>query len=46
MSTSAMIFMIISIILVWGGLFLAALHLNKNPDIPLSELEKIDSEKF
>ncbi|WP_374667850.1 methionine/alanine import family NSS transporter small subunit [Acinetobacter sp.] len=32
MNTSAMIMMAISIILLWGGLILAMLHLAKHPD--------------
>jgi len=38
MSTSAIIFMIISMVLIWGGLIAAILHLRKHPDIPMSEL--------
>ncbi len=38
MSTSAIIFMIFSMVLIWGGLILAVLHLRKNPDIPMSQL--------
>lgn len=32
MNTSAMIMMILSIVLLWGGLILATIHLIKNPD--------------
>lgn len=32
MNTSALIMMVISIVLLWGGLVLATLHLVKNPD--------------
>lgn len=32
MNTSAMVMMVISIVLLWGGLVLATLHLVKNPD--------------
>ncbi|QOW51122.1 MULTISPECIES: methionine/alanine import family NSS transporter small subunit [unclassified Acinetobacter] len=32
MNTSAMIMMILSIVLLWGGLLLATIHLVKNPD--------------
>ncbi len=40
MTTSAIIFMIISMLLIWGGLLAAILHLRKHPDIPMSELPK------
>ena len=42
MSTSAIIFMIISMVLIWGGLIAAILHLRKHPDIPLSQLPNDD----
>lgn len=32
MNTSALMMMIISIVLLWGGLILAIIHLVKNPD--------------
>ena len=32
MNTSALMMMIISIVLLWGGLILATIHLVKNPD--------------
>ena len=32
MNTSAMIMMILSIVLLWGGLIVATIHLIKNPD--------------
>lgn len=32
MNTSALIMMIIAIVLLWGGLILATIHLVKNPD--------------
>ena len=32
MNTSALVMMIISIVLLWGGLIWATLHLIKNPD--------------
>lgn len=32
MNTSAMIMLVISLILLWGGLILATIHLVKNPD--------------
>ncbi|OTG88269.1 hypothetical protein B9T31_01740 [Acinetobacter sp. ANC 4558] len=32
MNTSAIIMLIISTVLLWGGLILATLHLIKNPD--------------
>ncbi len=38
MSTSAIIFMIISMTLIWGGLFFAILHLRKHPDIPMDQV--------
>jgi len=34
MNTSAMVMLIISIVLLWGGLVLALIHLMKNPDLP------------
>lgn len=38
MSTTAIIFMLIAMSLIWGGLLLATLHLMKHPDIPMDEL--------
>ena len=38
MTTSAIVFMIFSMLLIWGGLLLAVLHLRKHPDIPMKEL--------
>lgn len=38
MSMTAIVFMIISMVLIWGGLLLATLHLMKHPDIPMDEL--------
>ncbi len=38
MSTSAIVFMIFSMALIWGGLLLAILHLRKHPDIPMDQL--------
>ena len=38
MSISAIIFMIISMVLIWGGLIAAIMHLRNNPDIPISQL--------
>lgn len=32
MNTSALIMMIISTVLLWGGLILASIHLAKHPD--------------
>lgn len=32
MNTSAIIMLLISIILLWGGLILALIHLSKHPD--------------
>lgn len=37
MSTTTIIFMLIAMILIWGGLILATLHLIKNPDLPMEE---------
>lgn len=34
MSTSALIMMIFSMVLLWGGLALAVMHLAKNPEEP------------
>ena len=34
MNTSALIMMIISIVLLWGGLVLAVIHLVKTPEEP------------
>ena len=34
MNTSALIMMIISIVLLWGGLVLAVIQLAKNPEEP------------
>ncbi len=39
MNTSALIMLIVSIVALWGGLALSVLHLMKNPDIPLDEVE-------
>ena len=38
MNGSAMALMIVSILLVWGGLILSIIHLVKNPDVPLESL--------
>lgn len=38
MNTSAIILMVLSICVVWGGLLLAILHLIKHPDIPMEQL--------
>ena len=38
MSTSAIIFMIISMVLIWGGLIASIIHLRKNPDVPMSQV--------
>lgn len=40
MNTSAFIMLIISIVSLWGGLVLAILHLIKNPDKPIHEIEE------
>ncbi|WP_159943503.1 MULTISPECIES: methionine/alanine import family NSS transporter small subunit [unclassified Nocardiopsis] len=34
MSTSAIIMMVVSIVLLWGGLTAAVLHLRRHPDDP------------
>ena len=34
MNTSALIMMIFSIVLLWGGLALSVMHLAKNPEEP------------
>ncbi|PJI32611.1 hypothetical protein CU320_07725 [Acinetobacter pseudolwoffii] len=34
MNTSALVMMIISIVLLWGGLVLSVIHLAKNPEEP------------
>ena len=34
MNTSALVMMIISIVLLWGGLVLSVIHLSKNPEEP------------
>ncbi|EIM38151.1 MULTISPECIES: methionine/alanine import family NSS transporter small subunit [Acinetobacter] len=34
MNTSALIMMIFSIVLLWGGLVLSVIHLVKNPEEP------------
>ena len=38
MSTSAIIFMIISMVLIWGGLLFSIVHLKNHPDIPMNQL--------
>ncbi|GAA1118912.1 methionine/alanine import family NSS transporter small subunit [Nocardiopsis metallicus] len=37
MSTSAIVMMVISMIVLWGGLAAAVLHLRRHPDEPESE---------
>jgi hypothetical protein len=32
MNTSAIVMMVLSVVLLWGGLILATIHLVKNPD--------------
>ena len=39
MNTSAMVMMIFSVLLLWGGLVFATLHLVKHPDEPEDELK-------
>lgn len=39
MSSTAVIFMVVAMVLIWGGLLASAIHLVKNPDIPLEEVE-------
>lgn len=43
MTTSAIIFMIISMVLIWGGLIFSILHLRKHPDIPM---DQVPDERF
>lgn len=38
MTTTAIIFMVIAMILIWGGLLMAIIHLVKHPDKSLKEL--------
>lgn len=38
MNISALILMLISMTLMWGGLIVSIIHLMKNPDIPLSDV--------
>ncbi len=38
MTTTAIIFMLIAMALIWGGLLLSAIHLMKNPDKSHEEL--------
>lgn len=38
MTTTAIIFMIIAMVLIWGGLLMAVIHLIKNPDKSYTEL--------
>ncbi|WP_460758206.1 methionine/alanine import family NSS transporter small subunit [Nocardiopsis oceani] len=37
MSTSAIVMMVFSIVLLWGGLIAAIVHLRRHPDEPESE---------
>ncbi|PWV46838.1 MULTISPECIES: methionine/alanine import family NSS transporter small subunit [Nocardiopsis] len=37
MSTSAIVMMVISITVLWGGLIAAVIHLRRHPDEPESE---------
>lgn len=37
MSTSAIVMMVISMALLWGGLIVAVVHLRRHPDKPESE---------
>lgn len=39
MTTTAIIFMVLSMILIWGGLLMAIIHLVKNPDKSMQELD-------
>ncbi len=34
MSVSAIVMMIVSMLIIWGGLALAILNLNRSPDVP------------
>lgn len=38
MNTSAIVLMALSMLLIWGGLVLAIIHLVKHPDIPLEQV--------
>lgn len=38
MSTSAIIFMIISMLFIWGGLIFSIFHLKNHPDIPMNQV--------
>ncbi len=40
MNGSALIFMIIAMVLIWGGLIVSIIHLVKHPDISMAELER------
>lgn len=39
MSSVAIVMLIVSIALIWGGLGLALVHLSRNPDESTSEIE-------
>lgn len=39
MSSIAIVMLIVSIALIWGGLGLALVHLSRNPDDSVSEVE-------
>lgn len=39
MSSTAVIFMIVAMVLIWGGLLASTIHLVKNPDKSMDELD-------
>lgn len=38
MSTSAIVFMIISMLFIWGGLIFSIFHLKNHPDIQMDQV--------
>ncbi|WP_169391912.1 MULTISPECIES: methionine/alanine import family NSS transporter small subunit [Psychrobacter] len=40
MNSSAIVLMMVSILLVWGGLVMAIIHLMKHPDLPLDHINQ------
>lgn len=39
MSGGALVIMLITMVLIWGGLVYSIVHLIKNPDIPLEQVQ-------
>lgn len=39
MSGGALVIMLIAMVLIWGGLIYSIIHLIKNPDIPLEQVQ-------